>query len=180
MIIKRTTRGRPQRRILGVGDGTGVARGTLTLINNTIISTYDDDLYLFTEASSTCDVVLINNVFAGPSTVFLERNGKGSITGTNNWFQVGMNVPDTVENSIFGEDPGFLSVPGRDFHPRPGSPLIDAGVPAPQYLNAEQVLEDVLPAFEPTRDMLGTIQRAIEGTADIGAFEHVAPAHGGE
>jgi hypothetical protein len=173
VIIKRTTRGRPQRRILGVGDGTGVARGTLTLINNTIISTYDDDLYLFTEASSTCDVVLINNVFAGPSTVFLERNGKGSITGTNNWFQVGMNVPETVENSIFGGDPGFVSVEGGDFHPRAGSPLTDAGAPAPKYLNAEQVLEEVLPGFEPTRDVSEAIRRAIEGRVDIGAFERV-------
>jgi hypothetical protein len=179
VIIKRTTRGRPQRRILGVGDGTGVARGTLTLINNTVISTYEDDLYLFTEASSTCDVVLINNVFAGPSTVFLERNGKGRIAGTNNWFQTGMNVPETAENSIFGEDPGFVSVPGRDFHPRAGSPLIEAGAPAPKYLNAEQMLEDVLPAFEPTRDVSEAIQRAIEGTVDIGAFEYVAAGGAG-
>ena len=174
VIVKRTTRGRPQRRILGVGDGTGVAGGTLTLINNTVISTYDDDLYLFTEASSTCDVVLINNVFAGPSTVFLEQNGKGRITGTNNWFQAGMDVPDTVENSIFGGDPGFVSVEGGDFRPRAGSPLIDAGAPAPKYLNAEQVLEEVLPAFEPTRDVSEAIRRAIEGRVDIGAFEQSA------
>jgi hypothetical protein len=145
-----------------------------------VVSSYEDDLYLFTEASSTCDVVLINNVFAGPSTVFLERNGKGRITGTNNWFQAGMNVPETVENSIFGEDPGFVSVPGQDFHPRAGSPLIDAGAPAPTYLNAEQVLENVRPMFEPTRDVSDSIQRVIEGTVDIGAFERVAAAHGGK
>jgi hypothetical protein len=174
VIIKRTTRGRPQRRILGVGDGTGVARGTLTLINNTVISTHDDDLYLFTEASSTCDVVLINNVFAGPSKRFLERNGKGAITGTNNWFQRGMNVPDTVTNSTFGEDPGFIDLQGHDFHPRPGSPLINAGLPAPQHLNASQILEKALPAFEPTRDAAHLLPRVIEGTLDMGAFEHAA------
>ncbi|MBE9565146.1 MAG: hypothetical protein IMF16_00145, partial [Proteobacteria bacterium] len=98
VVIKRREPGR-QRRILGVGDGTGVAGGTLTMINNTIISLVPNDLYLFTEASSTCDVVLINNVFAGPSTRFLERHGSGRITGTNNWFQLGMNVPEGVVNS---------------------------------------------------------------------------------
>jgi hypothetical protein len=171
VIIKRTERGRSQRRILGVGDGTGVAAGRLTMINNTIVSVLPDDLYLFTESSSTCDVVLINNVFAGPSTRFLEQNGKGTITGTNNWFQKGMDVPDGVTDSIFGDDPGFVDIAGHDFRPRAGSPLIDAGHPSPEYLNAEQALEQVLPKYEPSRDPYATVNRTIEGTVDIGAFE---------
>ncbi len=176
VIIKRTERGRPQRRILGVGDGTGVAAGTLTMINNTIVSSLPDDLYLFTEKSSTCDVVLINNVFAGPSTRFLEHNGQGRITGTYNWFQRGMNVPEGVANSIFGDDPGFVDMAGHDFHPSRGSPLIDAGHPFPDYLNADQGLEQVLPQYEPSRDPHAAIKRIIEGTVDIGAFEYAAAA----
>ena len=180
VIIKRTEQGRPQRRILGVGDGTGVAAGRLTMINNTIISTLPNDLYLFTEKSSTCDVVLINNVFAGPSTRFLEHNGQGRITGRNNWFQRGMNVPEGVTDSMFGDDPGFVDLAGQDFRPRHGSPLIDAGHPFPEYLNAEQGLEQVLPTHEPSRDPHASIERIIQGTVDIGAFEYRGAEGGAE
>jgi len=172
VIIKRTEHGRPQRRILGVGDGTGVAKGRLTMINNTIISSLPDDLYLFTEKSSTCDVVLVSNVFAGPSTWFLEHNGRGRITGTNNWFQQGMNVPAGLTDSIFGDDPGFVDLAGHDFRPRRGSPLIDTGHPFPEYLNAEQGLEQILPRYEPSRDCHASIARVIQGRVDIGAFEY--------
>jgi len=171
VIIKRTTRGRPQRRILGVGDGTGVAAGTLTMINNTIISTYDDDLYLFTQEKSTCNVVLINNVFAGPSKNFLEKNGKGTITGGHNWFQKGMNVPETVSGSIFGDAPGFVDMAAHDFRPKPGSPLIDAGLPSPKYLDEIGEKTPIAPECEPTRKPLEILKRPSDGKLDIGAFE---------
>ncbi len=173
VIIKRPPGGRSQRRILGVGDGTGVARGTLTMINNTIISTTPDDPYLFTERSSTCHVVLINNVFAGPSRRIFDRHGKGSITGTNNWFPQGAEVPDTLQNSIFGDDPGFVDLAGGDFRPRPGSPLIEAGHPSPEFLNLRGELEKVVPAFHPSRRPPRS-PRPHAGRLDIGAFEYVA------
>ncbi len=170
VIIKRTAPG-GQRRILGVGDGTGVASGTLTLVNNTIVATNPDDLYLFTEWSSTTDIVLINNVFAGPSTRFLESHGKGTINGTNNWFQRGMNVPDTIGNSIFGDDPGFVDVARRDFRPAPGSPLIDAGLPNPTYLDIDGRESPIRPSLEPSPDPDATIERPAVNALDIGAFE---------
>jgi len=168
VIIKRAAPG-GQRRILGVGDGTGVATGTLTMINNTIIGLQPNDLYLFTEKSSTCDIVMINNVFAGPSTRFLEHNGKGRITGTNNWFQRGMNVPDTVTNSIFGDDPGFVDAAGFDFRPRVGSPLMGAAIPNPTYLDAEGKPHPIRPAFEPSRAAT-PVERPVVGPLDIGAL----------
>ena len=172
VIIKRAPGGRPQRRLLGVGDGTGVARGTLTMINNTLISTSPNDLYLFTEASSTCDVVLINNVFAGPGKYFLERNGKGTITGSHNWFQRGLEVPDTLTDSIFGDDPGFVDMKARDFRPRRRSPLGNTGIASPRWLNMEQQFETVLPAFVPTKHALTSVPRKAKEAPDIGAFEY--------
>jgi hypothetical protein len=171
VVIKRAAPGR-QRRLLGVGDGTGTAKGTLTMINNTFISLTPDDLYLFTEASSTCDVVLINNVFAGPSRIFLEKNGKGTITGTNNWFPRGTEVPDTLTHSLFGEDPGFVNLAGRDLRPRRNSPLVNAGVARPQYLNEDQKLDPITPALSPTRKPLKSLPRRIQGAPDLGAFEY--------
>ena len=168
VIIKRAAPG-GQRRILGVGDGTGVATGTLTMINNTIIGLQTNDLYLFTEKSSTCDIVMINNVFAGPSTRFLEHNGKGRITGTNNWFQRGMNVPDTVTNSIFGDDPGFVDAAGFDFRPRVGSPLMGAALPNPTYLDAEGKPHPIRPAYEPTSSAT-PLARPAADILDVGAF----------
>jgi hypothetical protein len=173
VIIKRTTRGRSQRRILGVGDGTGVAAGTLTMINNTIVSSYDDDLYLFTQEKATCNVVLINNVFAGPSKNFLENNGKGTITGTHNWFQKGMDVPEGVKDSVFGDDPGFADLARHDFRPVKGSPLIDAGLASPEWLSETGALEKILPQFEPSLKWLEPAKRTVEGTVDMGAFEAV-------
>ena len=174
VIIKRTAPG-GQRRILGVGDGTGVAAGTLTLINNTIISTQPNDIYLFTQEKSTCNVVLINNVFAGPSTHFLDRYGKGTITGRHNWFQKGMEVPDTLTDSIFGDAPGFVNAAAHDFRPRPGSPLIGAGTPSAQYVEDQQRLGRVTPDWEPTRTPVQPAGREVGGRLDLGAFQHARP-----
>jgi len=172
VIIKRTTRGRPQRRLLGVGDGTGVARGTLTMVNNTLISSFEDDLYLFTEPSSTCNVVLINNVFAGPSRRFLEHNGHGAITGYNNWLPAGTVVPVGLKDSVFGEDAGFVDLQGHDFHLRADAPLIDAGMDVPEWLAESLQLVPAVPECEPTRDGGRPSGRARSGRLDIGAFEY--------
>ena len=131
VVMKRTTEGHSQGRLLGVGDGTGVASGTLVALNNTFITVFPRDFYLFTEQSSTADVVLLNNVFAGPGAVFLDRNGKGTITGSNNWVQKGIaNVPDTLTGTLFGDDPGFIDQAKFDFRLKSDSPLVNAALSA--------------------------------------------------
>jgi hypothetical protein len=170
VIIKRRV-GPSQRRILGVGDGTGVAAGTLVMVNNTIISTTPADIYLFTQEKSTCNVVLVNNVFAGPSIHFLDRHGKGAITGSNNWFQTGMEIPDTLTGSIFGDDPGFADAPGGAFRPKAGSPLVGAGTMAPASRDETGAVQVILPSYEPSRDACVSVPRACGEAPDIGALQ---------
>jgi len=170
VIVKRKA-GPSQRRILGVGDGTEVAEGTLVMVNNTIISTTQEDIYLFTQERSTCNVVLVNNVFAGPSAHFLDRYGKGTITGSHNWFQTGMEVPDTLTDSIFGDDPDFAEAAGGDFHPTAGSPLVGAGTIAPASRDETGAVQVILPSYEPSREAFVSVPRAGREALDIGAFQ---------
>jgi len=198
VVMKRTNLGHVQGRLLGIGDGTGVARGTLVALNNTFITIFPRDFYLFTEESSTCNAVLLNNVFAGPGTVFLEKNGQGTVTGKNNWIKQGIEgVPDSLEGTVFGDDPGFVDAANFDFHLKAGSTLINAGLsrddvmsyvkmvtdnaradepakPSPIFLNAIREIEESIPSFEPLRKDHGFTKRGDDGKLDIGACEFPA------
>jgi len=195
LVIKRTYKGINQGRLLGVGDGTGVARGTLVAANNTFITVFPRDFYLFTFDSSTTDVILLNNVFAGPGENFLEKRGRGDITGAGNWIQAGISgVPETLAGTIRGESPGFVDYERRNFAPAADSPLVDAGVDAEEYMKAVELvleharsgsdaepspvwlkaLEDIekdCPAFEPPGKAAGFKRRDVTGKVDIGAYE---------
>ena len=48
LVRKRTNLGQGQGRLLGIGDGTGRATGTLVAINNTFLTSFPRDFYLFT------------------------------------------------------------------------------------------------------------------------------------
>ena len=133
-------------------------------------------MFLAIYPTSTADVVLINNVFAGPGSFRSGSRGQGRITGTHNWFRQGLEVPEGVVDSVFGEDPGFTDLAGQDFRPRPGSALIDAGHPEPRYLNEQGQLEAALLEYEPRKDVFDPpVKRVIQGTVDIGAFESAGP-----
>lgn len=141
LAMKRTYEGIFQGRLLGVGDGTGVARGTLVALNNTFVTVFPRDLYLFTFSSATTEVILLNNVFAGPGETFLEKNGSGAISGTGNWIaDAAKGVPDTLGKTIRGADPGFTDAKELDFHPKATSPLNDAGISPEEYAKAVRIV----------------------------------------
>ena len=197
VIMKRSTLGASQGRLLGVGDGTGVARGKLVALNNTFITKFPRDFYLFTFRSSTTDVILMNNAFDGPGEWFLDHNGQGAITGTNDWISdTAENVPYAIKNVIRGEDAGFADPAGADFRLKAGSPLIDKGAtgeeyvkaihivtdnsrtgtdvsPSPMWLKAIEEIEKPTPAYEPVRKDYGFQTRPADGAVDIGAYEFV-------
>lgn len=199
-VSKRTTEGLWQGRIAGIGDGSGVVHGTVVAVNNTFVTNFPRDHFLFTFPSGDANVVLINNVFAGPAEVFAYHNGKGTISGTNNWMRKGVtSVPNGLENTVYGDDPGFKNPTALDFHPAANSPLINAGASRDQYFAAISVvlvnaasgtpavpsapwltaLKDVqakLPRFEPCPKDHGFDRRSEAGALDIGAFEASSPA----
>ncbi len=208
VIIKRTYEGINQGRLLGVGDGTGVATGTLVALNNTFITVFPRDFYLFTFESATADVVFINNIFAGPGESFMDHNGKGSVTGSNNWIRKGTKgVPDTFENTIYGDDPGFVNFDQRNLCPKADSPLLKAGQevetsmtyvklvtdfhkgevdgvsPSPIYLSAVNEIESSTLLFSPARKGYSSKGSAAGTGIDIGAYtypEKVVPKGGQE
>ena len=199
VVAKRTREGLGQGRLLGIGDGTGVVHGTIVAANNTFVSFFPRDHFIFSVASSDANLVLINNVFAGPAEVFAYHNGKGTITGTNNWIRKGVtSVPAGLEDTRYGDDPGFSGRDAFDFRPIAGSPLVGAGTSAEKYSSSLALvlsnaatgtpaapsapwlaaLGDVkaaLPRFEPRTKDHGFERRNPEAPLDIGALEHARP-----
>ncbi|MHC4400847.1 MAG: right-handed parallel beta-helix repeat-containing protein [Planctomycetota bacterium] len=198
VVMKRTKLGHGQGRLLGIGDGTGVASGRLVAVNNTFITSFPRDFYLFTERSSTSDAVLINNAFAGPGRTFLRMNGHGTVTGRCNWIASAAGpVPSSLERTLRGNAPGFVDAETFDFRPRAGSPLIGAGVspeeyskairivtdnarsgsevqPSPIWLEALAQIERPSPAFVPVRKGHGYEPRPAVIRVDLGAFPFAA------
>lgn len=200
VVAKRSSEGIWQGRLLGVGDGTGVVHGTVVAVNNTFVTFFPRDHFVFTVASADANLVLINNVFAGPAEIFAHHNGKGTITGTNNWIRKGIgSVPAGLEDTIYGDDPGFMNSSAFDFRPAPDSPLIDAGtapekysaalavvlanaasgtsaMPSAPWMAALRDVQAAVPLFVPRPKDHGFDRRGEAGTLDIGAFEAVPPA----
>ena len=198
VVAKRTTEGLWQGRVFAIGDGTGVVSGKVVAVNNTFVSFFPRDYFLFSFETGTADIVLINNVFAGPAEKFAAHNGKGTVTGSNNWLRKGVtDVPAGLENTVYGEDPGFVNYKRLDLRLESTSALIDAGAPAekcaeaiemvlahstsgtdakpsPTYLAALEDIKAGLPTREPIRKSQGSVERKSEGAADIGAFEYHA------
>jgi len=194
VVAKRTTEGLWQGRVFAIGDGTGTVTGEVVVLNNTFITHFPRDYFLFGFPTGTANVTLVNNVFAGPAEVFAEHKGQGTLTGTNNWLRAGVrDVPEGLENTIYGESPGFVNRDALMLRPAATSPLVDAGAadayeaalavgleyatsgteaePSPAWLEALEDVKSARPSFEPVRKGKGFQPRAVEGAIDIGAYE---------
>lgn len=173
VIIKRTPAG-GQRRLLGVGDGTGVARGTLSLVHNTLVTRQPEDFCFFSHSSATTDLLLYNNVFAGPGRAPQQWNGKGRIEGAGNFFTSGMPAPPGLTGTIVADAPGFVDAAADDFRLRPDSPCRDAGIADPRSRDEAGMLVRSLPTHQPRRREPGSTQRRTREKPDVGAFEDSA------
>src|SRR5205823_5508318 len=125
VIIKRSAP-RGQRRLLGVGDGTGVVRGTLAMVHNTFVTRQPEDFFLFSHPSATTDLLLFNNIFSGPARTLLQWNGSGHIEGAGNFFWAGLDAPAGLTQNVVGAAPGFVDSAAGDFRLRADSLCRDA------------------------------------------------------
>lgn len=164
------------------GDGTGETGGRYRFVNNTFISAGPAVFRLFDGIES---IEMHNNVFFRNSGVVdimrtVDANwttGSAVIAGSNNWvLQGAANVPVQWLFTITGADPGWLNPPGLDVRTAAGSPLVDAGNPAPSGPAGYPFPDPFFPpAMHPPLRQLestGTAQtRPSYGAIDIGAFE---------
>jgi hypothetical protein len=170
VIIKNPASG--NNRTIGLSDG-GTLTGTLTMINNTIVSTTTSHRCFFSTTAASTNLVLYNNAFVGPSNLTFDSSywsGTGSRTGSHNYFRSGTSVPAGITNSLFGTDPGVINLAGKDYHLLPSSILRNAGLNNPQYLATSGTWQ----VSVPDKEYLAHAQtkaRLADATLDIGAFE---------
>jgi len=138
------------------GGETGSRSGTLHLFNNTILGKPGGSRFLMVRYPD-CNVGMKNNVFMGSGTLW---NGKGGLSGSNNWFSSGISIPSHLFLGFQGQDPGFSMGVTAPYTPRAGSRLINNGI--------SQVPMEV--KYMPT-PVGGGFKRPKDGRMDIGAFE---------
>ena len=179
VFIKRLDAG-GQRRILNLSDG-GISYGTLSLINNVIISGQSGDPYILIGAASQTNLELHNNIFYGPSSNVFDNAGTGTITGSDNFFETTMPqyeaLPAGLIDSLIAADPGFVDFANHNFCLTDTSICIDAGLGTPTYLDETHARVDATPTYEPTDD-LPIAARPDVGVLDIGAYESLAGGSG--
>ncbi len=177
-VIKKT---RPGFAIRIGGDGSGETFGRYRFVNNTIVLGREARA-AFRLMNGLESLEAHNNALAreggGPLRVVTEddvRWSKGHevMAGSNNWVPLGsVGVPPGWRNTLFGEDPGFVS--SSDLRPAAGSPLIGTGEKTPA---APPDFELPSPLAAPIDlppqgqlEALGFATPRLRGCADIGAF----------
>jgi hypothetical protein len=174
-------------RMARVGsDGTGQTKGRYRFVNNTFIlrqGQVSPAIEIFEGIES---LEVHNNVFfrvggAAIDKVVLETRVRwvaGRVdVGTNNWLPTGSAlIPTDWTATVFGTNPGFVNIATYDVRLASGSPLINAGNPAPASPAGHPFINPLFPpAFLPPLHTLlapGTASpRPANGVIDIGAYE---------
>lgn len=163
------------------GDGTGMTRGRYRFVNNTVLCGTGAVFRCFDTLES---VEMHNNVFyrSGGGVNLMRTVDAGwvhdtaVIAGSNNWvYQGAANVPAQWTGTIPGTDPGFLDYSAGDLRPGTGSPLVNAGNPAPASIAGMEFPSPLFPpAYQPPLHQAATaaaIRPAVAGI-DIGAYGH--------
>ena len=168
--------------VIHFGREKGEHKGTLYMVNNTIITpTYP----LLRITDPNAKVNMINNIIsdgdgAGKGLKLLEVKSSGSVTGTNNWIAAAFTTGPGVDlRNTFtgrgGEVPPFVSAAKNDFH-WSGSvtPFVNGGVTwdkitlpdmdgCPKQPAPMKLFQYKAPS--------GTEERPDDGRPDLGAFE---------
>jgi hypothetical protein len=171
--------GAGNRQVIHYGGDGGNAgsyrKGTLYFFHNTVISHREGRTTLVRLSSPAQRADLRNNILyasaGGDQLAIVDRDGDVAMAG--NWLRPGwVEAHGSATGSIAeagsqiaGELPGFVDDAGFDFHLRDDSPCRDAAGPLAAGLPAEHA---VIAEFG---QMPGGSPRAVDGAADVGAFE---------
>jgi len=136
--------------------------GTLQMVNNTVIAVAKQNPLISITGDEPVSASLVNNIYYNsPRFDNVTDTGSVGVSGSNNWFMLGLVPAPGITGSLFGTDPGFVSIAGQDYHLVAGSPAIDAGATPPVPVTFE---------YGPG-EMQGT-PRPFVTPMDIGAFEY--------
>ena len=142
-------------------DGDGTVVDGLAIVNNTFVGGNPNRAGQVMIATPTRNLLIANNIFSRPNLAAIRVDGAGSSGTISNNLTDGTALVDgpvtglaQVANRI-RLDPGFEDPDGLDFHLRPDSPAIGAGVPS---ASAEL-------------DLDGT-SRPAGSAPDLGAYQH--------
>lgn len=200
VIIHRSTSRSGNALRIG-GDLNGRNQGRTRLVNNTILLDRSGTANAVLVQLGQGSLEMHNNVVyqpaAGSAPSIVRENpasnvdvpycgpqsrepwsGGRLVAGSNNWVQsAAAMVPSEWTGTVRGTDPMFTDLAQRNFRPRTGSPLLNAGNNTPATPTAFPFpTPQVLPAFDPPlRAKLAPgdahTRLLLENRIDIGAFE---------
>lgn len=151
-------------------EGAGVRNGTLYMLHNTVIREAGSNWWFLRVDGPEVTAVLRNNIFYGGSQALARGAGAARITGSHNWFPHGTVLPEGVTDSVFGSDPGFVSLARRDYRLRAGAEAADRGVTDLSYVDNNGETRTLATLHEALPDM-AVVERSLTNGPDLGAFE---------
>jgi hypothetical protein len=144
--------------------GSGRISG-LTIIENTIVKSMNSGVLIGKGADGNVfahNVVAMNSLQTNDAQIRLAQDARNNIIDTNIVWSAtsafeGLDTSTSsglgnVVRNLIPRDPLFVSFPGGDYHPRPGSPAIGASL----WTEAESV--DVEGKKRPSRPSLGAYE----------------------